>query len=181
MIERLNDLLDDAIQKGANVEPINPSGEDFSQQEFYKIPPTIVTNTTDDMKIMQEEIFGPLLPVLEYEEIDEATDLINSKDKPLGLYYFGQNKSEEDNLLNKTSSGGVTVNNVISHLQQSELSFGGVGASGIGRYKSFEGFKNFSNPRAYYKEVSSRFDKLFDGVRPPYKGNIEKILKQLMK
>ena len=179
--ERLNDLLDDAIQKGANVEPINPSGEDFSQQEFYKIPPTIVTNTTDDMKIMQEEIFGPLLPVLEYEEIDEATDLINSKDKPLGLYYFGQNKSEEDNLLNKTSSGGVTVNNVISHLQQSELSFGGVGASGIGRYKSFEGFKNFSNPRAYYKEVSSRFDKLFDGVRPPYKGNIEKILKQLMK
>ena len=179
--ERLNDLLDDAIQKGANVEPINPSGEDFSQQEFYKIPPTIVTNTTDDMKIMQEEIFGPLLPVLEYEEIDEATDLINSKDKPLGLYYFGQNKSEEDNLLNKTSSGGVTVNNVISHLQQSELSFGGVGASGIGRYKSFEGFKNFSNPRAYYKEVSSRLDKLFDGVRPPYNGNIEKIFKPLMK
>ena len=79
--------------------------------------------------------------------------MINSKDKPLGLYYFGQNKSEEDNLLNKTSSGGVTVNNVISHLQQSELSFGGVGASGIGRYKSFEGFNNFSNPRAYYKEV----------------------------
>ena len=110
--DRLNDLLDDAIEKGATVDEINPSNEDFSQQEFYKIPPTIITNTTDDMKIMQEEIFGPLLPVVEYDEIDEATNLINSKDKPLGLYYFGSDKSEEDNVLNKTSSGGVTVNNV---------------------------------------------------------------------
>ena len=179
--DRLQELLDDAIEKGANVDEINPANEDFSQQEFYKMPPTIVTNTTDDMKIMQEEIFGPLLPVVEYDEIDEATKLINSKDKPLGLYYFGNNKSEEDNILHKTSSGGVTVNNVISHLQQNDLSFGGVGPSGMGRYKSFEGFKNFSNPRAYYKDVSFKLDKFFDAVRPPYKGNIEKVLKQLMK
>ena len=179
--DRLQELLDDAIEKGANVDEINPANEDFTQQEFYKMPPTIVTNTTDDMKIMQEEIFGPLLPVVEYDEIDEATKLINSKDKPLGLYYFGNNKSEEDNILNKTSSGGVTVNNVISHLQQNDLSFGGVGPSGMGRYKSFEGFKNFSNPRAYYKDVSFKLDKFFDAVRPPYKGNIEKVLKQLMK
>ena len=178
---RLKDMIDDAIEKGATVEEINPANEDFSQQEFYKIPPTIVSNTTDDMKIMQEEIFGPLLPVVEYDEIDEATQLINSKDRPLGLYYFGNDKTEEDNLLNKTSSGGVTVNNVISHLQQNDLSFGGVGPSGMGRYKSFEGFKNFSNPRAYYKDVSFKLDKFFDAVRPPYKGDIEKVLKQLMK
>ena len=174
-------MIDDAIEKGATVEEINPANEDFSQQECYKIPPTIVSNTTDDMKIMQEEIFGPLLPVVEYDEIDEATQLINSKDRPLGLYYFGNDKTEEDNLLNKTSSGGVTVNNVISHLQQNDLSFGGVGPSGMGRYKSFEGFKNFSNPRAYYKDVSFKLDKFFDAVRPPYKGDIEKVLKQLMK
>ena len=179
--DRLKELLDDAIEKGANVDEINPSNEDFSQQEFYKIPPTIVTNTTNDMKIMQEEIFGPLLPVVEYDEIDEATTLINSKDRPLGLYYFGNNKEEEDSLLNKTSSGGVTVNNVISHLQQNDLSFGGVGPSGMGRYKSFDGFKNFSNPRAYYKDVSFKLDKFFDAVRPPYKGDIEKVLKKLMK
>ncbi len=179
--DRLQELLDDAIEKGAHVDEINPANEDFSQQEFYKMPPTIVTNTTDDMKIMQEEIFGPLLPVVEYEEIDQATQLINSKDKPLGLYYFGNNKTEEDSILSKTSSGGVTVNNVISHLQQNDLSFGGVGPSGMGRYKSFEGFKNFSNPRAYYKDVSFKLDKFFDAVRPPYKGNIEKVLKQLMK
>ena len=179
--ERLQDLLTDAVEKGAQIDEINPSNEDFSQQEFYKIPPTIVSNTSDDMKIMQEEIFGPLLPVVEYSELDEATKLINSKDRPLGLYYFGNDKSEEEMVLANTSSGGVTVNNVISHLQQDDLSFGGVGPSGMGRYKSFDGFKNFSNPRAYYKEVGSRFDKFFDPVRPPYKGDIEKILKKLFK
>ena len=179
--DRLQDLLDDAIEKGAQVDQINPSNEDFTQQEFYKMPPTLVTNTTDDMKIMQEEIFGPLLPIVEYEEINEATKLVNSKDKPLGLYYFGNNKSEEDNILNKTSSGGVTVNNVISHIQQNDLSFGGVGPSGMGRYKSFDGFKNFSNPRAYYKDVGFKLDKFYDAVRPPYKNNFEKVLKQLFK
>ncbi len=179
--ERLKALLDDANQKGANIDEINPSNEDFSQQEFFKIPPTIVTNTSDDMKIMQEEIFGPLLPIIEYNEIEDATKLINSKDRPLGLYYFGNDKDEENEILNKTSSGGVTVNNVISHLQQNNLSFGGVGPSGMGRYKSFEGFKNFSNPRAYYKDISFKLDKFFDAVRPPYKGNIEKVLQQLMK
>ncbi len=179
--ERLQDLLTDAVEKGAQIDEINPSNEDFSQQEFYKIPPTIVSNTSDDMKIMQEEIFGPLLPVVEYSELDEATKLINSKDRPLGLYYFGNDKSEEEMVLGNTSSGGVTVNNVISHLQQDDLSFGGVGPSGMGRYKSFDGFKNFSNPRAYYKEVGSRFDKFLDPVRPPYKGDIEKILKKLFK
>jgi coniferyl-aldehyde dehydrogenase len=143
--DRLKALLDDANEKGANIDEINPSNEDFSQQEFFKIPPTIVTNTSDDMKIMQEEIFGPLLPIIEYNEIEDATKLINSKDRPLGLYYFGNDKDEENEILNKTSSGGVTVNNVISHLQQNNLSFGGVGPSGMGRYKSFEGFKFFKS------------------------------------
>ena len=145
------------------------------------MPPTNVSNTTYNMKIIQEQIFGPILPVVEYDEINEATHLINSKDRPLGLYYFGTDKSEEDDLFNKTSSGGVTVNNVISLIQQNDLSFGGVGPSGMGRYKSFDGFKNFSNPRAYYKEVGFKLDKFFDAVRPPYKGSIEKVLKQLMK
>ena len=130
--DRLKALLDDANEKGANIDEINPSNEDFSQQEFFKIPPTIVTNTSDDMKIMQEEIFGPLLPIIEYNQIEDATKLINSKDRPLGLYYFGKDKDEENEILNKTSSGGVTVNNVISHLQQNNLSFGGVGPSGMG-------------------------------------------------
>ena len=124
---------------------------------------------------------GSEMCIRDSNEIEDATKLINSKDRPLGLYYFGNDKDEENEILNKTSSGGVTVNNVISHLQQNNLSFGGVGPSGMGRYKSFEGFKNFSNPRAYYKDISFKLDKFFDAVRPPYKDNIEKVLKQLMK
>ena len=179
--DRLNDLLSDAKEKGANIDAINPANEDFSQQEHFKIPPTFLTDVTDDMKIMQEEIFGPLLPIIEYHDLDEVVNIINSKDKPLGMYYFGNDKNEEKNLLSKTSSGGVTINNVISHIQQTDLTFGGVGPSGMGRYKSFDGFKNFSNPRAYYKDIPTKLDKFFEGIRPPYKTNIENLLKSLLK
>ena len=178
---RINSLIEDAKEKGANVHQINPSNEDFTQQEFYKIPPTIITNTSDDMRVMNEEIFGPVLPVLEYENIDDALSTINAKDRPLALYYFGTDKKEESEIINKTSSGGVTVNNVIGHIQQTDLPFGGVGPSGMGRYQGYDGFKNFSNHRAVYKDVGFKFDKLFDGIRPPYKGNIEKLLKALLK
>ena len=178
---RINSLIDDAKEKGANVHQINPSNEDFTQQEFYKIPPTIITNTSDDMRVMNEEIFGPVLPVLEYENIDDALSTINAKDRPLGLYYFGTDKKEESEIINKTSSGGVTVNNVIGHIQQTDLPFGGVGPSGMGRYQGYDGFKNFSNHRAVYKDIGFKFDKFFDGIRPPYKGNIEKLLKALLK
>ena len=179
--DRINHLLDDAKEKGAHVEQINPSNEDFSQQEFYKIPPTIVTNTNDDMKIMSEEIFGPLLPVVEYDDIKEAITTVNAKDRPLGLYYFGTDKSEEAKILNNTSSGGVTINNVVGHIQQADLPFGGVGPSGMGRYHAYDGFKNFSNPRAFYKDVGFKLDKLFEGIRPPYKEGFEKLVKTLLK
>ena len=160
---RINSLIEDAKEKGANVHQINPSNEDFTQQEFYKIPPTIITNTSDDMRVMNEEIFGPVLPVLEYENIDDALSTINAKDRPLGLYYFGTDKKEESEIINKTSSGGVTVNNVIGHIQQTDLPFGGVGPSGMGRYQGYDGFKNFSNHRAVYKDIGFRLDRLFDG------------------
>ncbi len=179
--DRINSLVTDAKEKGAHINQINPSNEDFGQQEFYKIPPTIITNTTEDMNVMHEEIFGPVLPVVTYENINEALDLINSKDRPLGLYYFGSNKDEQANILNNTSSGGVTINNVVGHIQQKDLPFGGVGPSGIGRYHSYDGFKNFSNQRAVFKDIGFKFDKLFETIRPPYKGSIEKVLKSLLK
>ena len=163
------------------MQEINPSNEDFSQQEFYKIPPTVITNTSNDMMVMNDEIFGPVLPIVEYDDISEALSIINSKDRPLGLYYFGNDKNEENNVMDNTSSGGVTINNVIGHIQQTDLPFGGVGPSGMGRYQSFDGFKNFSNSRAYFKDISFKLDRLFDAVRPPYKKNIEKVLTKLLK
>ena len=179
--DRINSLIEDAREKGAYINQINPSNEDFSQQQFFKIPPTIVTNTSDDMKIMNEEIFGPVLPVLEYENLNDALSTINSKDRPLGLYYFGSDTKEENTIMSNTSSGGVTINNVVGHIQQKDLPFGGIGPSGMGRYQSFDGFKNFSNPRSFYKDVGFKFDKLFEGIRPPYTKSIEKLLKGLLK
>ncbi|MFL2699478.1 MAG: coniferyl aldehyde dehydrogenase [Gammaproteobacteria bacterium] len=178
---RLNGLLDDAREKGATIEPINPANEDFNQQEFYKIPPTLVLNTTDDMRIMKEEIFGPLMPVREFESLEEPISFINNYDKPLGLYYFGKDKKEESEIMDKTTSGGVTINNVMGHIQQGDLPFGGVGASGTGRYEGYDGFLNFSNPRAVYKDISTKLDKLYSAIRPPYQGDIEKVLQKLLK
>ena len=177
--DRLQGLLSDAKEKGAEIDEINPANEDFSQQEAFKIPPTLVMNPTDDMEIMKEEIFGPLLPIKEFTEIDETISYVNKNDKPLGLYYFGSNKNEENHVLTRTSSGGVTVNDVLGHIQQEDLPFGGVGPSGIGSYHGEEGFKTFSNAKAVYKQIGSRFDKLLSAIRPPYKGDIEKVLKQI--
>ena len=180
--DRLNGLIDDAREKGATINQVNPSNEDFSQQEFFKIPPTIITDTSDDMRVMREEIFGPILPVLEYTDVEEALDTINSKDRPLGLYYFGTDKNEQSNVLDNTSSGGVTINNVVGHIQQQDLPFGGVGPSGMGRYHSQDGFKNFSNARAVFKDVPFFMDNLaFGMIRPPYKEGFENFIKKILK
>jgi coniferyl-aldehyde dehydrogenase len=179
---RLNELIDDAREKGATINQINPANEDFTQQEFFKIPPTIITNTSDDMRVMTEEIFGPVLPVVEFTEVKEALDSINSKDRPFGLYYFGTDKNEQSNVLNNTSSGGVTINNVVGHIQQQDLPFGGVGPSGMGRYHSQDGFKNFSNARAVFKDVPFFMDNLaFGMIRPPYKEGFENFIKKILK
>ena len=179
--DRLNGLLSDAKDHGAELVEINPADEDFSQQESHKIPPTLVLNPTDEMQIMKEEIFGPLLPIKTYKDISEPINYINKNDKPLGLYYFGNNINEENNVVNSTSSGGVTINDIMGHIQQNELGFGGVGPSGMGKYDGFDGFTNFSNNKPIYKQVGFGLDKLLDAIRPPYKGSIEDVLKKLLK
>ncbi|MGV0035866.1 MAG: coniferyl aldehyde dehydrogenase [Candidatus Azotimanducaceae bacterium WSBS_2022_MAG_OTU7] len=166
--DRLNGYIDDAIEKGAKVVEINPANEDFSQQEHHRIPPTLILDPTDDMKVMQDEIFGPVLPIKQYKEIDETLHYVNSKDRPLGLYYFGQDKAEEREVLTRTTSGGVTVNDVIMHVAQEDLPFGGVGPSGMGSYHGYDGFKNFSHTKSIYTQ-SNAVSKLAAVMRPPYK------------
>ncbi|MBT7369142.1 MAG: coniferyl aldehyde dehydrogenase, partial [Gammaproteobacteria bacterium] len=166
--ERLNGYLDDAKLKGANVVEINPADEDFSQQQHHRIPPTIVLDPTDDMKVMQDEIFGPILPVKQYQDVDDTLAYINDHDRPLGLYYFGENKAEENKVLTHTTSGGVTVNDVVMHVAQEDLPFGGVGPSGMGSYHGHDGFKNFSHTKAIFTQ-SKTVSKLAAAMRPPYK------------
>ena len=172
--DRIQGYLADAKEKGAELVEINPSNEDFSQQPHHKIPPTLVLNPSEDMKIMQEEIFGPVLPVKTYSDVSEPIEYINSKDRPLGLYYFGNDDSEKELVLENTASGGVTVNDVISHIQMEDLPFGGVGPSGMGSYHGYDGFKEFSHAKAVYKQTSLNLMKLA-GLVPPYKKKEEKV------
>ena len=166
--ERLNGYLNDAREKGADLVEINPANEDFSQQEHRRIPPTIVLDPTDDMQVMQEEIFGPILPVKQYNELSESIDYINDHDRPLGLYYFGADKAEEEHVLTHTTSGGVTTNDVMMHIMQEDLPFGGVGPSGMGSYHGYDGFKTFSHAKSIYSQ-SKAVSKLAAAMRPPYK------------
>ncbi|MET0293963.1 MAG: aldehyde dehydrogenase family protein, partial [Phenylobacterium sp.] len=165
--DRIQGYLDEARAKGARVIEINPAGETLSQQEHRKIAPTLVIDPTDDMKIMREEIFGPVLPIKTYDRIDEAVDYINANDRPLGLYYFGTDAAERDAVLSRTTSGGVTVNDVIMHVAQEELPFGGVGPAGMGSYHGEDGFREFSHRKAVFTQINKDIGPL-KMLRPPY-------------
>ncbi|MGY4396301.1 coniferyl-aldehyde dehydrogenase [Sphingomonas sp. UYAg733] len=165
--QRLGDLLDDARAKGATVEAVNPAGEDFGASNARKMPLHIVTNVTDDMAVMQEEIFGPVLPIRRYDGIDDAIEQVNRRDRPLGLYYFGGDASERRRVLDRTIAGGVTLDDVIFHISMEELPFGGIGPSGMGAYHGRDGFKTFSHAKSVYKQARFDVAKLA-GLKPPY-------------
>ena len=176
---RLRSYLSEAKQKGCEIIEINPADEDFEQQEHYKIPPTLLINPNDDLKVMQEEIFGPILPIKTYDSFEETINYINQKDRPLGLYYFGSNDEELTTVLEKTTSGGVTVNDVIFHVAQDNAPFGGVGPSGMGSYHGEEGFRNFSHAKTVYTQT--KLDSIISVFRPPYGSKAKNALKAQIK
>lgn len=176
--DRLRSYLEDAKAKGAELIEINPAREDFSQQPFHKIPPTLVLNPTDDMQIMKDEIFGPLLPVKTYDAVDEAIDYVNAHARPLGLYYFGNDTTEQERVLERTTSGGVTVNDVVMHVSMEDLPFGGVGPSGMGAYHGIDGFRTFSHAKAVFQQAGRDLTAM---MRPPYGAGITKMLQGSIK
>lgn len=136
-MERLTGLL--------NQGKIHTGGEIDTAEKF--IAPTIIDEVKPDFLIMQEEIFGPILPVMTFNHIDEAIDYINKNEKPLALYYFGKNKKTKD-ILTKTTSGGTCINDTLLHVGNHNLPFGGVGNSGMGSYHGQDSFLSFSHKRA---------------------------------
>lgn len=178
--ERLQTMVADARDKGAEVIEVNPANEDFSNANVRKMPLTILRNVSDDMLAMKEEIFGPVLPVKTYKQVDEAIGYINANDRPLGLYYFGEDKREQEQVLTRTISGGVTTNDVIMHVSMEDLPFGGVGPSGIGSYHAIEGFREFSHARAVYHQPKIDIAKLA-GLKPPYGKATDKAIATMMK
>lgn len=177
--DRLQGYLDDAKEKGAELVEINPQEENFSQQPHHKIPPTLVLNPTDDMAVMKEEIFGPILPIKEYSETRDAIGYVNQNDRPLGLYYFGEDASEKELVLNSTTSGGVTVNDVVMHVAQEDLPFGGVGPSGMGSYHGHDGFLEFSHKKSVYTQTGTEM--ILKMLRPPYGDAFRKQIQGMIK
>lgn len=151
-------------------------GGDIDDKNLY-IQPTILTNVRIDSPVMTDEIFGPILPVLEFEKIEEVIEFVNNREKPLALYYFSEDNKKIEHVLRNTTSGGVTINDTIIHVANSNLPFGGVGTSGIGKYHGKSSFDIFTHERAVMKrgtfiEFNIRF--------APYKDKI-KLLKRVMK
>jgi len=179
--QRLTGYLAEAEERGQKVIPVNPAGEDFSQQQgSHKIPPTLIPEPADDLKMMEEELFGPLLPIRTYQNFDETIDYINSKPRPLAAYYFGSDRQEEEAVLKRTTSGGVCINDVIMHVMQEELPFGGVGPSGMGAYHGLKGFQTFSHAKSIYRQANIDVAKL-GGMLPPYGKATESTIKMQLK
>jgi len=164
---RLQGYLQDAEAKGARLLPINPANEDLSATRI--LPPTLVLDVNDDMKLMQDEIFGPLLPIVPYDDLNAALDYIADRPRPLALYYFGYDKAEQQRMMEQTHAGGMCINDTIFHVAQDDMPFGGIGASGMGHYHGHEGFLTLSKAKSVY--IKQRFN----GSRPiypPYGGKL---------
>jgi coniferyl-aldehyde dehydrogenase len=173
---RLRATLEDARHKGAEIVPLIPSAT--FDDALRKIPPHLILGATDDMTVMQDEIFGPLLPVKTYRSLDEVIGYVNAKDRPLGFYVFTNHKATEDKLLSSTISGGVTINHCMLHVAQHDLPFGGIGASGMGQYHGHEGFLELSKLRPVFTAPRLPILKLF---YPPYTKKHRAILDFLIK
>jgi len=158
---RLVSLVEGARAAGARV----LQREDSAAAAERKLPPTVLLQTTPDMPVMQEEIFGPILPVVPYTDLDQAIQLINGGPKPLALYCFSNDHAVVDGVLARTISGGVTINGTLMHVAQDDLPFGGVGPSGMGAYHGHDGFIRLSHARSVFE--ISRFSSL-DRLAPPY-------------
>ncbi len=172
---RLEGLLADAAAKGARLmQPAKP--DDSAWKSRRKFPPTLVLGATPDMAIMQEEIFGPLLPVVGYKEAGEPVSWINAHDRPLALYWFGKDEAARDEVLARTVSGGVTVNDCLFHFTQINQPMGGIGASGTGAYHGEWGFRALSKLKpVFYRSALNRLADLY----PPYGARIARLEKML--
>lgn len=172
--KRLKDLVDEALSNGARID----FGGTFNEAS-QTIDPIILSKIADGAKVMDEEIFGPILPLIVYQDLDEVIDRINAKAKPLAMYIFSTNQKNINKIIKNTSAGGTCVNDVLVHISNPKLPFGGVNASGTGSSHGFFGFKNFSHERAVVFQSRIDFNQM---IYPPYKGKewVLRLLKKIM-
>ncbi len=164
-------MIAEARDAGADVTEINPAGEDLGTAS-RKLLPTLVRNAGPDLRLMREEIFGPVLPIVEYATVDEAISHANQADRPLALYWFGNDSGNRQRILRETVAGGVTINDCMLHLVQENQPFGGVGASGMGAYHGQWGFRTFSKEKPVFLQSRLSAGAL---LRPPYGKTFERL------
>jgi coniferyl-aldehyde dehydrogenase len=172
--QRLQAVLKSAAEAGATLTQVNPASEDFSGTR--KMPLSIVENAPDDSVVMQDEIFGPILPLVSYQGLDKAIAYVQERPRPLALYLFSYDKAEQEKVLLGTHSGGVTINNSLVHLAQEDMPFGGVGPSGMGHYHGYEGFLTLSKAKAVHRIGKFNSGKF---AYPPYNTPIHKLIYKL--
>lgn len=167
---RLNGYVSDATSKGALLIPL------FEQGQGRRMPHSVLLNVSDEMTVMQDEIFGPLLPIVPYRDLEQAFAYINQRPRPLALYYFGYDKREQHRVLHETHSGGVCLNDTLLHVAQDDMPFGGIGPSGMGHYHGHEGFLTFSKAKGVL--IKQRFNAA-RLIYPPYGTSIQKLIQKL--
>lgn len=176
--DRIQALVEDARSKGARV--VQATFQNNSTSASRSFPPTLIVGANDSMRVMQEEIFGPVLPVVTYASLDEALGFINARPRPLALYYFDNNKSRARKVLNCTTSGGAAINDCIFQFAQHRLPFGGVGPSGMGAYHGFDGFKTFSKKKGIFLQSALAGSLLDKVMKPPYTSRADRAVGLLM-
>ncbi|RON75672.1 coniferyl-aldehyde dehydrogenase [Pseudomonas fluorescens] len=169
-LARLNGYVSDATSKGALLIPL------FEQGQGRRMPHSVLLNVSDEMTVMQDEIFGPLLPIVPYRDLEQAFAYINQRPRPLALYYFGYDKREQHRVLHETHSGGVCLNDTLLHVAQDDMPFGGIGPSGMGHYHGHEGFLTFSKAKGVL--IKQRFNAA-RLIYPPYGRSIQKLIQKL--
>jgi coniferyl-aldehyde dehydrogenase len=172
--KRIAALEADAVAKGAQVIRLSNTEPNLAKRQY---PPTLLTQVNDSMDLLQEEIFGPLLPIILIDSIDEAVAHINARPHPLALYVFSEDKKEVAQVLAQTRAGGVTVNDTILHIAQNNLPFGGVGPSGMGHYHGYDGFLTFSKSKAVFTQSRFAGTKLF---YPPYTAKVKALIQKVI-
>ncbi|HTM28172.1 MAG TPA: aldehyde dehydrogenase family protein, partial [Rhodanobacter sp.] len=173
--QRLAGLRDSALAAGATVHPLSPTAEDPARR---LLPPQLLSGVNDDMAVMREEIFGPLLPLLPYDSVDEAIAYVAARPHPLALYLFEQDQALVDRVLARTHAGGVSVNDTLYHIAQHGLPFGGVGASGMGGYHGEAGFRTFSHLKPVFRQARLNGGGL---LNPPYGARFRRMLDLLLR
>jgi len=173
---RLDSWLAEARVSGARIVALAPGVA--ADPEQRRLPPLVVCGAGDELHLMREEIFGPVLPLRTYLDLGEAIAFVNQRPRPLALYYFDRRRANIERVLRETLSGGVTINDVVLHIAQDNLPFGGVGPSGMGCYHGFSGFETFSVRRAVFRQ--SRFSGV-GLLKPPYGALFERLTRLMMR